>query len=140
MDDERAILEANERFYLAFRQRDAAEMDALWAREVPIACIHPGWGPLMGRSAVMRSWREILSNPDAPKVECGAPEVTRIGDVAHVICVERVEIERDGSSGLFVATNLFAREDGAWRLVHHQASPIADEVSEEPDPPPTLLN
>src|SRR5436189_231886 len=63
-----AILFANESFYRAFAARDAAAMEALWATDLPVACIHPGWAPLTGRAAVMQSWRNILSNANAPKV------------------------------------------------------------------------
>jgi hypothetical protein len=36
-----------------------------------------------------------------------------------VLCVETV------GEATLVATNLFKRVEGEWRLVHHQASPIA---------------
>src|SRR5438128_8412277 len=51
---EREVLEANAAFYAAFAQRDADAMDALWAREVPVACLHPGWHPWPG---ARREWR-----------------------------------------------------------------------------------
>lgn len=140
MTEARAILDANERFYAAFRDRDADAMDAVWAREATIACIHPGWGPLVGRDDVMRSWRQILASDDAPRVACAEPEVTFVGDVAHVICVEHVELAGGDGSGVFVATNLFVREDGAWRLALHQASPLARDDDEDTDAPPPLLN
>lgn len=140
MDDASDVLEANERFYRAFHERDAETMEALWARSAPIACIHPGWGPILGREDVLRSWREILANPESPQVECDAPEVTLLGEVAHVICVERVELPGEEGTALFIATNLFAREEGAWRLVHHQASPLSDDTPEEEPPPPHTLN
>ncbi|TMA07756.1 MAG: DUF4440 domain-containing protein, partial [Deltaproteobacteria bacterium] len=57
---EREVLEANAAFYAAFTQRDADAMDVLWAREVPVACLHPGWEPLSGREEVVSSWRRIL--------------------------------------------------------------------------------
>ena len=40
------------------------------------------------------------------------------GDLAIVTCEESLD------DNTLVATNIFAREDGAWRLVHHQASPL----------------
>ena len=48
MSDEEAVLAANEAFYRAFAARDFAAMDALWAAEAPVACIHPGWDALVG--------------------------------------------------------------------------------------------
>ena len=40
------------------------------------------------------------------------------GDTALVLCEE----ELDG--GTLVASNLFVREDGAWRIAHHQAGQL----------------
>ncbi len=40
---------------------------------------------------------------------------------------------------VLVATNVFLREDGAWRMVHHHAGPCAappPELAEEPSEEP----
>ena len=116
MDTE--ILAANEAFYQAFRREDPMAMDELWARRAPVACIHPGWDALIGRDRVMASWRAIMEN-GAPPIRCIAPRVQRIGDAAFVICEEHVD------DGRLIATNVFAHEDGRWRMVHHHAGPIA---------------
>ena len=41
-----AILFANEAFYHAFADGDSAAMEALWASQTPVCCIHPGWGAI----------------------------------------------------------------------------------------------
>ena len=46
---EAEVLAANAAFYEAFDQRDMDAMERLWANQVPVCCIHPGWGPLFGR-------------------------------------------------------------------------------------------
>ena len=70
MTDSDAVLAANLEFYRAFTTRDLAAMDAIWARQAPVACIHPGWPALADRDAVIESWRGILSNPEAPRIVC----------------------------------------------------------------------
>ena len=125
-----AILFANESFYRAFAARDAAAMEALWATDLPVACIHPGWAPLTDRAAVMQSWRNILSNANAPKVVCRSPRLFRYGDVAAVVCFEMIEGQ------FLVATNLFVRQGNAWKMVHHQAGPTAEAPQEEEAAPP----
>ena len=55
-----AVLDANRAFYTAFQKRDNNAMEHVWAEEHPSSCIHPGWAPLMGREAVMASWRAIF--------------------------------------------------------------------------------
>ena len=42
MSQEAAVLFANEVFYEAFKARDLATMELLWAEGLPVACIHPG--------------------------------------------------------------------------------------------------
>jgi ketosteroid isomerase-like protein len=126
MQDDEAVLAANRAFYRAFRARDFAAMDLLWARAAPVACIHPGWAALIGRDAVMASWRDILGQPTA--IACKAEQVLLIGDSACVLCHEVLDGgDQDGGqeAGLLVASNLFVREGGDWRLVHHQAGGVA---------------
>jgi fumarate reductase subunit C len=68
MTDSDAVLAANLEFYRAFTTRDVTAMDALWARQAPVACLHPGWTALNDRDAIMQSWEGILSNPAAPRI------------------------------------------------------------------------
>jgi ketosteroid isomerase-like protein len=117
MSDETAIIDANARFYDAFAAGDEAAMAALWGEESSVACIHPGGPALFGRDAVLESWRAILANPNRPRIRCHAPHAFVQGEGAFVICYEEVE------GGLLVATNLFRREAGTWRMIHHQAGP-----------------
>ena len=70
MTDSDAVLAANLEFYRAFTARDLAAMDALWARQAPVACLHPGWTALKDRTEIIESWEGILSNPDAPRIAC----------------------------------------------------------------------
>jgi ketosteroid isomerase-like protein len=135
-EDDAAIVAANDAFYRAFALRDVEAMDAVWARAHPVACIHPGWGSLSGRRLVMKSWRRILANPESPRVSCHRARVHQLGDAAFVTCFESVQ------GALLVATNVFVREDGAWRLAHHQAGPVQDEVvaGEEAEDDPRTLN
>lgn len=120
MSQKAAVLFANEAFYLAFATHDVKSMDDLWSRDAPVTCIHPGWQPLLGREEVMESWVTLLGNPSAPVVEFRDARAFLYGDVA---CVIGYEVMREG---VLAATNTFVKEGDGWRLVHHQASPVAD--------------
>jgi len=124
--DEVAVLDANSAFYGAFARRDLPAMEDLWAADASVTCIHPGWDVLRGREAVMGSWRAILRG-DAPDVSCSAASAQVQGDVAWVVCRERVP-----GSGPLAATNVFVRERGAWRICLHQAGPVAQAMDEPP--------
>ena len=133
MTDRAAVLFANDAFYVAFLSHDIQAMDDLWARGQTISCVHPGWNHLSGRDVVMESWDGILANQNGPMFEIKGATSSVFEDTAVVICYEVFE------DTTMVATNVFVREDGEWRLMHHQASaspppPVSDEV----EPPNTI--
>jgi hypothetical protein len=116
--DTEAVLEANEAFYRAFNQRDMEAMERAWASSVPVTCVHPGWNALEEREAILESWRSILSNPQQPRIVSGGARVRFVAGVAFVSCRELV------AAAPLAATNAFIREEGAWKLVHHQSGPV----------------
>ncbi|MCG5241020.1 nuclear transport factor 2 family protein [Azospirillum doebereinerae] len=136
MTDRDTLLALNQAFYRAFTNRDIAAMESLWADRLPVSCIHPGWAALFGRDAVLTSWRDVLRTPTGVTAHARNERVTLHGDTALVLCEEML------GGATLAATNLFAREDGAWRLVHHQAGPIAQTRAdvERPDAPPRRLH
>ncbi|HEY4135860.1 MAG TPA: nuclear transport factor 2 family protein [Alphaproteobacteria bacterium] len=113
--DEEELLLANEAFYAAFARGDAAAMEDLWAQEHPVACLHPGWPPLKSRDQVLQSWRGILANPPRPAIVVLEPRAFLLDGAGAVICWEAI-----GDVHL-VASNLFVREQGRWRMALHQS-------------------
>ena len=98
-------------------------MDAIWSRRAPVSCLHPGWNPISEREELLASWRGILDSPSRPRIECFEPQVRVYGDAAVVLCYEKLE------SGYLLATNIFVREEGGWKMTHHHAG--------GPVPPPS---
>jgi ketosteroid isomerase-like protein len=124
MTDTDAVLAANLEFYRAFGLRDVAAMDALWAREAQVLCLHPGWEAIHGRDTVMKSWRAILaSDNERFPIQCHDERAFLYGNFAIVLCEEQLP------GGTLAATNVFIREAGAWRMIHHQASAIIPQYS-----------
>jgi ketosteroid isomerase-like protein len=117
MTERAAVLFVNQAFYEAFRARDMETIDQLWAREAPVACIHPGWRALTTRTEVMDSWRDILASEGVPDIACRGAQAFLAGEHAIVICYEVI------GGGVLVATNIFRKEAGSWRMMHHQAGP-----------------
>ena len=134
-----SVLSANAAFYRAFARRDLEAMDELWATGSPVACIHPGWDALRTREDVMESWGKILANPESPSVEYSDATASLLGQTAFVITTEVIQ----GSE--LIATNVFVREGGEWKMVHHHAGPLAGrraprKPKRSPPPPPRILN
>lgn len=136
MVDRNSLLAANAAFYTAFRSRDLTAMASLWAENDMVSCIHPGWPAIVGRMAVVGSWRNILSSEHSPVISCHDPYAIVSGEEGRVICIEKI-----GTVAL-AACNHFQRIDGCWRLVHHQSSPIAPQSqgAGDPDAPPEVIH
>ncbi len=134
MSDEITVLFANEAFYAAFAGRDMEVMAEMWAEEAPITCVHPGWKALFGRAEVLESWSAILANPDSPDVDFHNARAVLHGNIGIVICVEQVE------NTFLAATNIFVREKGDWKMIHHQSGPgqPPDEADEDEENAATL--
>jgi hypothetical protein len=113
--DAQQALFANEAFCLAFTGKDLNAMDTLWARHVPLVCIHPGWPRLTERAEIMESWRRILENPEQPGMDFYDAACHEYPSMALVTCYEQL------ASGVCLATNGFVEENGAVRMALHHS-------------------
>ena len=116
--DIQALLRAHAAFYEAFLTRDFAAMQATCAARLPVACIHPGWGALVGREAVMASWRTILANPSSPTLAVDLIDVTVYDSTARILAYERI------NDAVLIATDMFwiagmraEIDDGDWKAL-----------------------
>lgn len=137
MSDKSAILAANAAFYAAFATGSVGDMARVWAEDDNVSCIHPGWPAIVGRVAVLGSWRDILMSPSRPDIACHEPYAIVTGDSSYVLCIELM------GPVAFAVSNHFRLIDGTWRLTHHQASPVAQDTSQvvdDPTPPSTRVH
>jgi ketosteroid isomerase-like protein len=136
---ERAVLAANTALYDAFESADLELMQSVWLdgpHAEDVICVHPGWAPLRGRGAVLRSWAMIMANTAYVQFVLTDVDVTVDGDVAVVTCAENIltgmpevseplQASDTGlSGGRVAATNVFRRTDSGWRLWVHHSSPV----------------
>lgn len=121
---EAGVLRANQSFYEAFARGDFAGMDELWARMVPVACLHPGAPLISGRGAVLDSWRRILDGVGTWKLVSREATVLLFGETAVVTCLEA----NGNQPAHLIASNVFVLEEDDWRLVHHHAGPLTQPV------------
>ena len=125
------VLSTNAAFYEALATGDFGLMQKVWSNTDDVTCIHPGWGSILGRQSVMRSWETILQSP--PQIACTEPRGFVSGDSAYVIAYENL------GDGRLIATNLFRLEDDAWKMIHHQAG-VARPASTPQRAPHTSLH
>ena len=128
MSDGDAIKAVNSEYYRAFISGDFAAMSIIWADD-GVSCVHPGWPALIGRAPILESYRNILHPANRVQIAHRDDVAIVAGDDARVLCVEIV------NGAPLAATNCFRRVGSAWRMVHHQASPIAAQTVETEAPP-----
>lgn len=124
--DRAAVAQANAGFYRAFEALDLAAMDEVWAHGDDVKCVHPGWPLLVGWPAVRESWQAIFQNTAEMRFTISDVRVEAARELAWVTCTENILSDVGGRVGVtaILATNLFARVDDRWRLVHHHASHV----------------
>ncbi|NDU76349.1 DUF4440 domain-containing protein [Actinomadura sp. DSM 109109] len=132
--------EVHAEFYAAFEAGDFDRMSAVWADGQyadGVSCVHPGWTMLRGREAVLRSWALIMANTSYIQFVLTDVETDVYGDHAVVTCKENVlTADEDTEAGFLaggsiVATNVFVRAGGEWRLLLHHGSPVLNVVDAE---------
>lgn len=133
MSDPEAVTAANTALYDAFEAGDIDLMGAVWLDDDGVMCVHPGWSPVHGRGAVLRSWSMIMANTTYIQFVLTDVRVQVTGDVAVVTCGENMltglPVTLDEPSpglggGRAFATNVFRRTPTGWRLLVHHASPV----------------
>jgi ketosteroid isomerase-like protein len=124
------VAEVNLEFYAAIESGDLGRVEALWDDADDVACVHPGWPPVRGRSRVLRSWAVIMANTAYIQFFPTGVDVAVTGDVAVVACEHSLLARTTDSEGELgetarvVATNVFRRRADGWRLWAHHASPV----------------
>jgi ketosteroid isomerase-like protein len=126
VSDAADVVEANARFYRAFEALDIDEMDRVWAHGRHVKCVHPGWPLLVGWEAVRESWATIFTNTAEMRFTLSNVSAGGGDELAWVTCTENILSEVNGrvSVTAILATNLFERDGGEWRMIHHHASHV----------------
>lgn len=133
-DEVSAVEAANTELYAAFEAGDLDRMGAVWADGAlaeSVACVHPGWPMVRGRTAVLRSWALIMANTTYIQFFLTDLDIRVDGEVAVVTCSENILTAAEEGSGAefaaggkVVSTNVFRGTETGWRLWLHHGSPV----------------
>lgn len=137
MTTETEVMRASDQFYAALAQMlatgDAGPVTAVWSRNQAGSTMHPIGGREIGRDQVLAAWEQ--AGPAFTEGKVSADDLVVIplsDDVAYTVCIERFEGKMGGETvrGEWRATNIYRREDGGWKIVHHHtdSSPELMEV------------
>jgi ketosteroid isomerase-like protein len=126
--DEAEVRAASARFYEAVDEvlgGNPAPMLHLWSHAEDVSYCDTHGEVQRGWQAVEAYWKQAASaNAFAPAQLSASGRIVHVlvsGDLGYVVVSE--EVRREGEPGVMQtrATNVYWREDGAWRMVHRHA-------------------
>lgn len=143
MAAEDEVRQVSERFYAALNHMangDAGPMSAVWAHSEDVTTMHPIGHREVGWEQVRPTWEQVASIASGGQVLL-RDQLIRMGtDLAYEVGVEEAEITLAGERVAFSerVTNIYRREGGEWKIVHHHSdpSPAANDLLSRLQPPP----
>jgi ketosteroid isomerase-like protein len=115
--------DAEHAFYDAIERGDLEAMMAAWSDDEEIICIHPTGQRLNGHATIRESWRQIFEN--GSRLHVRVTHTIRWNSALMAVhnVLETLYIGDDPTPhGPMLATNVFIRGSGGWRLVAHHTS------------------
>ena len=126
MTTETEVKQASDQFYTALNQMlatgDAGALPAVWSQGQTGSTMNPIGDRELGRDQVLALWEQAGPAFSEGKASVDDLVVVPLGaDVAYTVGTERFAGKVGGETfrGEWRATNIYRREDGGWRIVHH---------------------
>jgi ketosteroid isomerase-like protein len=122
-DDVRA---ASDQFYSALdamANGDASSMADIWSHGGDVTTMHPIGGREEGWDAVSGSFAGVASASTDGTVTRSDQVIRVVGDAAYELCTESVSWTFAGEPMSLEGrtTNVYRKENGEWKVVHHHA-------------------
>ena len=115
------VRSVSDRFYSALSAMDVSRMPDVWSQSGEVTTMHPMGGEEVGWGEVRRSFEQAAGAMDDVSVTFERRTLQAGGDLAYetgiergrgTIAGERIEFEHR-------VTNVYRREGGQWKMVHH---------------------
>lgn len=125
MSSETDVRKASEKLYAALNSMtkgDARAMSDVWSHDKTVTTMHPIGGREIGWEQVRGSFEQVAGLASGGRVELRDQLITLVGpDVAYEIGIEHGEAKLAGETVQIHqrVTNIYHREAGQWKLVHH---------------------
>jgi len=122
---EAEVRQASDRFYTALDSMftgDMKPMEDIWSHAADVTDMGPFGGREMGWDAVQASFAGQAKRKLGGHVVCKDLLVRASGDFGYTLCNEHGKNMTAAGKPIVVehrATNVFRRENGQWKLVHH---------------------
>jgi ketosteroid isomerase-like protein len=124
MTNEDEIRAASEQFYAALNRTlngDAGSLREIWSHAPTVTTMHPIGGREVGWDQVRNSWEQVARLSTGGQVKLSDQFIQVAGDAAYELGVEHGRFTLAGHpvAGDCRVTNIYRRESGAWKIVHH---------------------
>jgi ketosteroid isomerase-like protein len=138
MSDEEQVRAASDAFYRALHgvcRRDASLMSEAWHHTAQVSTAHPMGDWVYGWEQVWATWQELAHVLSEGAIEVLGLRIQVLGDVAVATCIEDVSLTIGERAVRWRSnvTNVFTREGGQWKMLHHHAdkAPSAEQAIDE---------
>jgi ketosteroid isomerase-like protein len=126
MSAEDEVRDASSKFYAALNRMangDAGPLTGVWSHSATVTTMHPIGGREVGWDQVRKSWEQVAQLSSGGQVELADQAIRVAGDLAYELGVERGRLTLAGQEVTIDhrVTNIYRREAGAWKIVHHHA-------------------
>ena len=124
MSTENEVRKASEQFYAAVNRMlngDAGPMADIWSHSAAVTTMHPIGGREIGWEQVRGSWEQVARFASEGQAKLGDQIIQVAGDVAYELGVEQAQFKLAGKQVTIKqrVTNIYRRESGGWKIVHH---------------------
>lgn len=130
MSTEDDVRKVSTQFYASLNRMvggDSASMADIWSHSAAVTGLHPIGGRELGWDAVKASFEKVAQLASGGKVELKDQLVRVAGEMAYEVGVEHGQITLAGQQASIEhrVTNIYQREAGAWKIVHHHTDTSA---------------
>lgn len=124
MSTEDDVRKASTQFYAALSSMidgDAAPLGGIWSHSATVTTMHPIGGRQVGWDEVRGSFEQVAGIASGGHAELRDQSIQVAGDMAYEVGVESGQVTIAGEQVDIEqrVTNVYRREAGQWRIVHH---------------------
>ncbi len=124
MPTEDEVRKASNQFYAGLNRMlngDVAPLAEIWSHRTGVTSLHPIGGREVGWDAVRKSFEKVAQLSSDGKVGLKDQLIQVAGELAYEVGVEHGQVKISGQPVTIEhrVTNIYQREAGAWKMVHH---------------------
>ena len=128
MGIEDEVREASKSFYAALNRMlngDAGSLPDIWSHSSTVTTMHPVGGREVGWENVRETWEQVAKLASGGEVRLNDQFIQAAGDMACEVGIEKGKCTMAGQQVSIEhrVTNVYRREAGAWKIVHHHTDP-----------------